>query len=534
MDTTGSTDQDCPPQVGFAVVTANDGLGDISSVQYQTFGKGSPAPLENVKNFHYIPDTSKNFQPDDYYIKCLKPVLKAPRSLEKALVFLSGNSNTNGKAAEILVGKSAIVEFLEAGREGGMKVIHGGRTTTVFSETKHVGIQSSVSHPHSASHDTQFISLQSSGLKVKDKIEAFSSVNILSGICLFSQEHLGCLRGESTLLSDSEIALMDVPVPFGQRPTLYEIESLVRLPITIANIVSTLPATLDVTITLDVPRIQYYAFQLDLYARGLCSREYVNSWLDTIDRRHDQVAEVFEKAVRDTLERRGVNRKNLKIELSAGLENLVPYIRETISQGNALDLSADNLLQELLEIDPLFREYYEHLPPSRRPPQNLVDLCYTSYTFQALRPIFQRVRESQSSNAAHKNNSLKRQLLINIDNIAELRIYTQAREILKEYQKRHSSTIRPLILGIFPRELVFTAKNTGRSNIYANNIGQYIYDESGGGINIVNPGDIVAKVYGVGVTQRVVDFMTQAGMFNVSSMLDDISSGESSNGSDGG
>lgn len=163
-----------------------------------------------------------------------------------------------------------------------------------------------------------------------------------------------------------------------------------------------------------------------------------------------------------------------------------------------------------------------------------MDLCYTSYTFQALRPVFQRVRESQSSDAAHKNNSLKRQLLINIDNIAELRIYTQAKDILKEYQKKHSSIIRPLILGIFPRELVFTAKNTGRTNIYANNIGQYIYDESGGGINIVNPGDIVAKVYGVGVTQRVVDFMTQAGMFDMSSMLDEISSGESSNGSDGG
>lgn len=50
----------------------------------------------------------------------------------------------------------------------------------------------------------------------------------------------------------------------------------------------------------------------------------------------------------------------------------------------------------------------------------------------------------------------------------------------------------------------------------------------------MNPGDIVAKVYGVGVTQRVVDFMAQAGMFDMSSMLDEISSGESSNGSDGG
>lgn len=527
----GATDS--PPRAGFAVVTANGEVGSISSVRHQTFSIGAPSPLENVKSFHYIPDSSKNVQPDDYYIECLKPALKAHRSLERALAFLSGNSDTNGKTTEILVGKSAIVEFIQAGEKGGMKVIHGGKAITVFHETKHIRIQSPVLRPHSASHNTQFLSLQSSGLKLKDKIEAFSSVNILSGICLFSQEHLGCLRGESALLSDSEITLMDVPLPLDQRPTLYEIESLVRLPIAIPNIVSTLPATLDVTITLDVPRIQYYAFQLDLYTRGLSSRESVNSWLDIIDRRHDQIAEVFEKAVRDTLERRGVDRKNVTIELSTGLEGVVPYVRETIDQGNVQDLSVENLLQKLLDIDPLFRKYCEHLPPSQSPPQNLVDLAYASYTFQVLRPIFQRVRESQSSNA-HKNNSLKRQILINIDNAAELRIYTQAREILRKYQRKYSTTISPLLLGIFPRELVFTAKNTGRTNIYANNIGQCIYDESEGRMAIVSPGDVVAKVYGPGVTRRVVDFMTQSEMFDSSSILDGISSGESSSGSDGG
>lgn len=192
--------------------------------------------------------------------------------------------------------------------------------------------------------------------------------------------------------------------------------------------------------------------------------------MDAVDKRHSQIAEVFGHAVRDALHRRGVGRRNVKVELSTGLEGIVPYIRAAIDQDNIPNLSVENLLQELLRVDPLFREYYEHLLRSQRPPQSLVDLCYASYTFQVLRPIFHRVLESQLSDV-QMNSPLERQLLINIDNVTELRIYTQARKILKEYQKKNSSVISPLLLGIFPRELVFTAENAGRTNLHAKSIG---------------------------------------------------------------
>lgn len=541
---TGSETPDCLPRAGLAVITINDDFGGTSSVQYHPFGIGAPRPVENVENFHYIPDCSVDLRSDSYYIGCTKAGLKTQRSLNKILEFL-GNSDGHGKMTEVVVGESAIVERLEIEGKEGEKVTHDkGKVMvnyTQFCETK-CKIRSPIPHlsfdalAETEQDDTQFFNLRSSNLKAKDKLTEFSSVNILSGICLFSQEHLGYLHGESAPTPDSSettpIEPSDdlVPLPVDQRPTLYEIESLVRLPNAIADIVSILPATIDTTITLDVPRVQYYAFLLDLYAGGRCSREHIKSWLEVIDRRHNQIAKVFERAVQDALRRRGVSRGNVRIELSTGLEEVIPYIRGTIEQGNSP--SVENLLRELLKLDPLFREYYEHLPQLQHPPQNLVDLCFTSYTYQVLRPVFQRVHENKSSEIdapkAHRGN---RQLLINIDNAAEWRIYSQAEKMLKGYQKRYSSIINPLLLGIFPSELIFTAENTGRTSLYLRNVGQYICDESER--RIVSPSDIVKKVYGAGVTRRVVNWMEEEGMFEMSSMLT-ISNKASSGGSSSG
>lgn len=543
----GSTALDCPLRAGLAVITINNDSDNIPSVQYQAFGADTPRSVENVECFHHIPDCSIDVRPDGYYIGCVKAVLKMQKSWDKVLAFLGGNSDTHGKMTEIILGDSAIVERLEIEGKNGEKVTHDkGKVMvnyTQFCETK-CKIRSVVPNqpePFATSTevDTQFFNLRSSNLKAKDKIEDFSSVNILSGICLFSQEHLGYPHGEPAPASnDSETTPIEpsdhiVPLPLDQQPTLYEIESLVRLPNAIADIVSILPATIDVTITLDVPRAQYYAFLLDLYARGHCSKEHIKSWLEIIDRRHNQVAEVFERAVQDALQRRGVSSKNIRIELSTGLQEVIPYIQKTIDQDSAP--SVGDLLRELLSLDPLFREYYEHLPQPQNPPNNLVDLCFTSYSYQVLRPVFRRVRESRSSGSgAQKAPSVDRQLLINIDNAAEWRIYSQAEKMLKGYQRKYSSVINPLLLGMFPSELVFTAENTGRTSLYLRNAGQEIYDESER--KTVCPSDIVEKVYGSGVTRRVIDWMRLEGMFDTSNMLamlNEPSSGGSSSDRDG-
>lgn len=509
------------PGESLAVITITNDVGGTPSVQYQALKTSIASPIANVNNFHYIPNCSKDLRQDDYYLRCTKAGLRTQRSLKKVLAFLNGNNDTSWKGAGMIVGEDAIVERLEVetrkGDNGGKLMVN----FTQFCETR-CTVRAPFLLPlcpglsKAESVDIQFISLRGSNLKGRDKIEELSSVNILSGICLFSQAHFGYLHGDPESPSNgpertlTEPADHLIPLPLDRRPTLYEIESLIRLPNAIADIISTLPATLDITITLDVPQAQYYTFLLDLYARGCCSKGHINSWLEVIDRRHDQISEVFEKAVKDALQRRGADRKGVRIELSTGLDEVIPYIRETIDQGSTP--SVKDLLQKLLEKDPLFREYYEHLPQSQGPPQSLVNLCFASYSYQVLRPVFRRVHEHKSS-GAQKKKTPDRQLLIHIDNPSEWRIYSQAEKILKEYQKKYSSVIDPLLLGMFPRELIFTSGNTGRTSLYLQNIGQYIYDESEK--RIISPSDITEKIYGTDVTRRVVDLMRKMGMFNM-------------------
>lgn len=550
LDTPGAArpqELDHSSRADFAVITLGDGSDNISSVQYQAFRTSAPGPVDNVENFHYIPTCTKKVQPDSYYFGCSKAGLKAQKSLTKVFAFLSGN--TGERTTEIAVGESAIVERLEIMGKKGEKILHeGGQVMVNFTQFCEIKCKIKLPYPtplsatpsEVESNYTQFFNLRSSNLRARHKIEEFSSVTILSGMCLFSQEHLGYLHGESASPPDdagttpAKLSENLVPLPLDRRPTLYEIESLVRLPNAVADIVSILPTTVDITVTLEVPQVQYYAFLLELFAAGRCSREHLNSWLEIIDTRHNQIAVVFKKALRNALQRRGINRKNVQIELSTGLEDLIPYIRQTIDEGNAP--SVENLLQELLKLNPLFKDYYGTLLELQPPPQNIVNLCYTSYTYQVLRPVFQHVRESQSLGLNAQNNTPNRQLLVVIDNPAEWRVYSQVEKVLGEYQKKHSSIINPLILGIFPSELIFTAENTQRASLYLRNPGQYIYDESEG--RIVGPNDIVERVYGTEATQKVVGWMRQEGMFNMSGILaisnDGFSSsGESSSGRHG-
>lgn len=523
-----STKLDCPHQIGLAVVTTNNNSENISSVRYQPLDTGA---LDNVENFHYIPSCLEDIRPEDDCLKCTKIIPKMQKSLKKVFEFLS--NNVNGERAEMIVGESAIIEHLEIWKKQGEKV---EVNLTQFCETK-CKIRSSVLNlpfetlPEAESNDTQFFHLRSSNLKAKDTIEEFSSVNILSGICLFSQDFGYLAEPSGTKTTPVAHPYRLIPLPIDLRPTLYEIESLIRLPNAIADIVSTFSTTLDITITLDVPRAQYYAVLLDLYAGGYCSKEHLKTSLEIIDRRHDQIARVFQKAVNDALQRRGIDKKGVRVEFSTGLAEVIPHIRETIDQGNPL--SVESLLQTLLKLDPLFREYYEHLPQSQRPPQYLADLFVTSYTFQILRPVIRRIHENRPFGFnTQKDNSFDRQLLINIDNAAEWRIYSKAEKMLKEYQKKYPFVINPLLLGLFPLEHVFTAKNSGRPSLYKIRTSQYIYDESER--RILSPGGVLKKVYGTGVTRRVIHWMKQEGMFDILSMSTipdhESSSGGSSSG----
>lgn len=503
-----------------AVVTVYKGAGGRRvSVQYHDLaGIAVPCPIRDVRSYHYVPSCLNGPQwPGDSSSECKKMCLKMRKSLNRFFSFISGkNVTTDGRTTKsrgtalLMVGDSGMVERCEVKGKKGWEGKPLGEGMIYFTQYFETNCVFQLPHQHPASEkfqytgpDTiQYFNLRSSNLKANDKIEEFSSVDIVSGTCLFSQEYLGHAIQRS---SDNPPPLLS-----DERPTLYEIESLVRLPNAIADIASTLPALLHITITLDIPKFQYYLFFVDLYSKGHCNREYINSQLDAIDQRHNQVAEVFVKAIDEALNQRGViDRRNTQIRVGDGLVGIAPYIRNSINQGHGVP-SVQSLLQRAMDLDPQFRKYCEFVP---QPPQDYLSLSGISYPYEVLRPILRRHIHEQGNNMCLQPKKTQgRQLLIQIDNKNERRTYVEASRILKEYRIKStaSSTGDPLLIGMFPIERIFSGENTGKTSLYYSEAGNYIYDSSIKAV--VSPSDVVGRVYGKEATGRVVGWMRRKGM----------------------
>jgi len=106
-----------------------------------------------------------------------------------------------------------------------------------------------------------------------------------------------------------------------------------------------------------------------------------------------------------------------------------------------------------------------------------------------------------------------RQLLLNVDNFCELRIFTRADKLLKQYQKQNPDIINPLLIGFFPGERIFTSAASGRSSLYSNNPGQALEDRYG---NSLRPMDVVTKVFGRSPTKIVQLLLEEEGIIMLS------------------
>lgn len=489
----------------------------LSTVRYQALNCDQPMAIDGVQCFQSVPNTVAKLEGDEFYSGCAKAGLKGRKSIDKILEFISGGSP---RQSIMRSGASALVDRSEVETKSSGKISHAdGKAMVNYSQ-----YSETVCPVAGGEENIQFFNPRSSNLKAKDKITEFDSVHIVSGICLFSQQHLGYEYGESAssssgsgsgsstgLSEDGSAEQLDsgtrIPLPRDLRPTMYELESIIRLSSSIGNIVSQLPLTLCVTITLDIPRVQYYAFILELFEEGGCSREHLKSWLAIIDERHEQLAAVFSKAVKNALTRRGSDRPNITITVSSGLGEVIPLVEEHVERN--CTPSVTMLLDELLVRDPLWADYYACLPESQRPPKDIVSLCRASYSYQILKPVINRYREYEMNGTK----PIGRQLLLNIDNPAEWRIYSEGEKFLKTYRSRtKAGIVNPLLLGMFSLERVFTGSETGRTSLYLHNCGQQLFDPSTG--NLVAPADILTRVYGQEITTRVLGWAKEAGMYS--------------------
>ena len=460
----GRQQDSIPPPAGGNCVAILDTARKqaLSTVHYQKLDFNQPLqPIHDVRDIYFLPDCTAKLPQNNFYAPCMKAALKNCKALHKLFSFFSGADATAA------VGSSAFVERTEVFPRSTNQPAAGQSKGEGGKPTLNINPFTEATFSRTSPTSSHFFSTRGcSTLKSSHKLTDFTSIHVVSGICLFSQQHLGLKHGEH---SDH-----CPPLPSDTKPTMYELETLLRLSSAIAGTVSLLPVSVlpTTTVILDIPRIQYYAPILAAFSSGYCTRRHMEAWLEKIDTRHDQLAQAFTAAVKTALLSNGIH--NIRVEISTCLDVLLPHIRSQLTSSIPLQITA--LLHELTHADPAWSSY---LPAP--PPIDLAALSKASYSYTLLRPVLSSSQDAKP-------------LLLHIDNPAEWRIFSEAQKMFGR---------RPgLLLGLYPLERVFTAESTGRSSLYLQDCGQRLQDEDKGE---VNPKEVLERVYGKEKVRAVVE-----------------------------
>lgn len=301
-----------------------------------------------------------------------------------------------------------------------------------------------------------------------------SEVSIVSGPCLFGGRSV-CVEeddGERFQLLDAAPRGTKRPVTAitaDPRLTLYELDCVVRLPRMIAHLVSAMPDRLPVTIRLDVPRVQYYCFLLDLLPLGLIDGDVLLSWFELVDRRRERVVDLYRAALRHWLEATGASR-DVTVTETCSLDPLADWLKASVRAGDAP--AVNELAAQLGSVDALWREAVEVAPPA-----DLAALGYLSYAVEAMRGGLSRVR------GQHR-------LAIGVENRSERRIHWEAGALAKRMRARdpaleyRMAALYPLEHAVLPR---------AGSHLHASDPGQDFADDAGGRWG---PAQLVEALYG--------------------------------------
>ncbi|KAL7271618.1 hypothetical protein RUND412_005607 [Rhizina undulata] len=469
----------------------------LPTVRYTKPETSSPKPLEGIQQYHYLPDSTKQLGKDHAYWFALKEAISARKTFAKVLKFLgSGKSKQRRPQSSMQLGQSALVK----------------QVGPVDNVSNHCFLEASISadtsseggdHNMTSQRPPAFINVKVQNLKANDTIEEIDSVHILTGTCMFSQEQLPPLDIDEDVSKIPEDALPEHRTR-DEIATLYEIECITYLSESTADVISTLPPNVPITITPDVPRIQYYASALDLYRLGRCTMSSLLAWMVRMDRRHDQLAQVFTKSIESAIRRRGLESRNIEIKISSDFDAATPAIKASVLQG--VKPTSAHFSEILSEVNPgVWSEFKEIADATEQNTSTLHYFCNLSYTYEFLRPILERSRRAKAGESL-----AGRQLVINVDSHYNQRIFTCGQKMFNLLRRQQSVGTDAAIIGIWPLEHVFTSETTGKSNIYTNNPGPKIFDPVD--FRIITPGDVVSEIYGAHATQPVLQFMEEVGL----------------------
>ncbi|MFC8919589.1 hypothetical protein ACFT5C_27940 [Streptomyces sp. NPDC057116] len=205
-------------------------------------------------------------------------------------------------------------------------------------------------------------------------------IEIITGVCLFStrlhaiDEHGGnipLLRPGAERLTDR---LRRITV--DSKLSLYEYETVMRLSRVIADLVGALPPAVPLTITIDVPRVQYYLYILDAFEDGLASADVARHWFHLVDDCHSRLQRLFEHRLRSAL---AVTDRDVTIRTASGLAPLAGCLHEAVTTGNLPQ--AGDLFSRMVSTD---ASVWRLLQPLH-PPADYEHLIFISHAVEYLR-----------------------------------------------------------------------------------------------------------------------------------------------------
>jgi hypothetical protein len=304
-------------------------------------------------------------------------------------------------------------------------------------------------------------------------IDQLASVDIVTGCCLFSASTLRVtdLLGAAVGILRPETPAITVPVSeiaSSSRLSFYELESACRLPRVTAEMAAIVPRELPVSVTIDVPRVQYYLYLLDAFNRKLVTPALMLRWFELVDERSRVVEEILRQRLAcelSTLE----HDRLVPVRRAANMDHLEPAVRDSVHSGSPLEV--DRMCGLLAADDPAWRSVLRAVRPA-----SYRDLINLSYVIEQLR------------GGGLEHHDPEPRLGIAVDNFVESRIFEAARAVAARIPERG----RGSLLGVYPLERGFSSDATGKSDVYDNDPGDLVSDHAGRQYDAT---ELLAKLY---------------------------------------
>lgn len=307
-------------------------------------------------------------------------------------------------------------------------------------------------------------------------ITHYSRINIVSGICLFGLQaiyavteddrHVNVLSGR---IKEPETSIHHFYC--DPHPSLYEIESIYRLSRLIVDMVSILPTHIPITITIDIPRIQYFINLLYLIQSKKLSFPLFTQWMELVNQRCAMIQSIIIETIHFFLSKvTDKKMENVSLSFSEEFQPVEDLIVNAISSTRIPTLT--ELVTQLSEQDDMWSLIFKIDPP-----QTYRELSYQSYVMNVLRKSLRKKVEPT-------------EILLEIENSLEKKIYDHAKHYYKMLMRKYTNQYQMNLVGLYPLELIFASpwKNT----LYFQESDHELKDDEG---NVYSIFSVLEKIY---------------------------------------